>query len=120
MFEDRLTNLRKARNMTMREVASQLGISYTTYVGYEKNEREPNSDVLIAIANYFNCSVDYLIGRDSGGANSTSPVRVENFNITEDIAKIALFGGDGEVTDDMWEEVKGFVDYIKNREKKKK
>lgn len=37
--------------------------SYTTYVGYEKNEREPNSEALVALADFFNCSVDYLIGR---------------------------------------------------------
>lgn len=63
MFENRLKELRTERNLNMRQTAQQLGIPYTTYVGYEKNEREPNSEVLICLADFFNCSVDYLIGR---------------------------------------------------------
>ena len=47
----------------MAQVARDLTIPYTTYVGYEKGEREPNSETLIALANYYNVSVDYLLGR---------------------------------------------------------
>lgn len=36
----------------------------------------------------------------------------------EDEVKVALFGGDGEVTDEMWEEVKKFADYVKNKYKR--
>lgn len=36
----------------------------------------------------------------------------------EEIAKVALFGGDGEVTDEMWNEVKGFVEFIKDKRKR--
>ena len=46
----------------MRQTASLLGIPYTTYVGYEKNKREPNSETLTLIASFFNCTVDYLMG----------------------------------------------------------
>lgn len=63
MFDDRLKNLRIERNLNMRQASIALGMPYTTYVGYEKNEREPNSESLVLIANYFNVSVDYLIGR---------------------------------------------------------
>lgn len=63
MFDDRLKNLRIKKGLNMRQVAKDLDLSYTTYVGYEKNEREPNSEVLVMIADYFSCSVDYLIGR---------------------------------------------------------
>ncbi len=63
MFDDRLKNLRLEKHLNMKQTAQRLGIPYTTYVGYEKNEREPNSEVLIALADFFNCSVDYLVGR---------------------------------------------------------
>ena len=36
----------------------------------------------------------------------------------EDIAKVALFGGDKEVTDEMWDEVKNYVEYIKQKHSK--
>ncbi len=55
----------------MRRVALDLNMAYTTYVSYEKNEREPNSEALIAIADYFDCSIDFLIGRSSQVKMST-------------------------------------------------
>lgn len=63
MFEDRLKQLRENKGLNMRQVALDLKMPYTTYVGYEKNEREPNSETLLSLAEYYNCSVDYLIGR---------------------------------------------------------
>lgn len=57
-----LKKLREQHGFNMKEIAIELGIPYTTYVGYEKGEREPNSDVLIKIANYYNTSVDYILG----------------------------------------------------------
>ncbi len=49
--------------MNMRELAEQLNIPYTTYVNYEKGAREPNSETLIMLANFFDVSIDYLLGR---------------------------------------------------------
>lgn len=71
MFENRLTKLRESKKLNMKQTAQKLGIPYTTYVGYEKNEREPNSEVLILLADFFNCSVDYLIGRSDEKINET-------------------------------------------------
>ena len=63
MFNDRLKKLRIANGLNMKQVATGLNMKYTTYVGYEKNEREPNSEILIQLADFFNCSIDYLMGR---------------------------------------------------------
>lgn len=71
MFENRLTELRESKKLNMKQTAQLLGIPYTTYVGYEKNEREPNSEVLILLADFFNCSVDYLIGRSDDKIDET-------------------------------------------------
>ena len=57
-----LKKLREQHGFNMKEIAIELGIPYTTYVGYEKGEREPNSDVLVKIANYYNTSVDFILG----------------------------------------------------------
>ena len=59
----RIKELRLKRKLSMRQVAKDLDIPYTTYISYEKETHEPNSEILIRIADYFNCSIDYLIGR---------------------------------------------------------
>ena len=59
----RLKELREETPLNMRQTAAKLNIPYTTYVSYEKGEREPTSEMLLVLANYFNCSIDYLVGR---------------------------------------------------------
>lgn len=84
MFDDRLKQLRLEKNISMRQVSIALGMPYTTYVGYEKNEREPNSEALVLIANYFNVSVDYLIGRsDNRNLPAESNEPANNTNIVD-------------------------------------
>ncbi len=61
----RLKELRQEKKQNMRQTAIALGIPYTTYISYEKGDREPNSEMLIALAEYFNCSIDYLVGRSN-------------------------------------------------------
>ena len=61
----RIKELRSETGLSMRQVAIALRIPYTTYISYEKGDREPNSEMLIKLADYFNCSVDYLIGRSN-------------------------------------------------------
>ena len=59
---DRIRELRLESKKSMRQVASELKMPYTTYVNYEKGLREPNSEVLIKIANYYHVTIDYLLG----------------------------------------------------------
>lgn len=59
----KLYELRKSKKISMMQAAKELSLPYTTYVNYEKGVREPSSETLIKIANYFGVSVDYLIGR---------------------------------------------------------
>jgi repressor LexA len=59
----RAKELRNAKGKSMRQVAIELNIPYTTYVSYEKEDREPNSEMLTKLSDYFGCSIDYLIGR---------------------------------------------------------
>lgn len=64
MIGDRIRELRIKKGLNMKQVSNELGIAYTTYVSYEKNYREPNSEVLIELSDYFDCTIDYLIGKD--------------------------------------------------------
>jgi len=59
----RLKELRKKKNISQLRLATELNTTQNTISRYETGEREPGIDELIKIADYFNISVDYLIGR---------------------------------------------------------
>lgn len=62
-FSERLIQLRKSRNCTQRDVFTAIGMSEHGYQRYEYGDREPAYKYLIALADYFNVSLDYLVGR---------------------------------------------------------
>lgn len=62
MITDRLIKLRENRQLNQTEVAKLLNIGAVTYNRYEKGEREPDHNMLIRLATFFNVSVDYLLG----------------------------------------------------------
>ena len=59
----RLKELRKKKGISQLRLATDLNTTQNTISRYETGEREPGIDELIMIADYFNVSVDYLIGR---------------------------------------------------------
>ena len=59
----RLKELREFKRLTQKEVAAIIGYSEISYARYEKGEREPDISTLCKLAEYFNVTVDYLIGR---------------------------------------------------------
>lgn len=63
MFDNRLEILRKERKMTQQDVANALGLPTTTYRNYEKDEREPSSEILVNISKLYDVSIDWLLGR---------------------------------------------------------
>lgn len=63
MVGQRIRLLRKINFKTQSGTAEALNIATTTVSSYENNVNEPSLDMLIKIANYFNVSVDYLLGR---------------------------------------------------------
>lgn len=84
---NRLKLLRKELNKSMADVARDLNIPYTTYVNYEKEAREPNSETLIALADYFHCSVDFLICRSDERVN-TDKIDISNIKNIEPLPKM--------------------------------
>lgn len=59
----RLVELRTIKNVSRKEVAVKTGMSERTYQRYENNERDPDAPVLKRLADYYDVSADYLIGR---------------------------------------------------------
>ena len=63
IFSERLLELRKSRNLTQKDVYSAVGLSALGYQRYEYGQREPAFQKLIALADFFDVSIDYLVGR---------------------------------------------------------
>ncbi|EAD9138937.1 helix-turn-helix transcriptional regulator [Listeria monocytogenes] len=63
LFTERLIALRHSHGISQTEVSKNIKINLRTYQRYEKGEREPRMSELIALADYFNVSIDYLVGR---------------------------------------------------------
>ena len=62
-FSKRIKELRKERKLKQQELADEFSIKLRTYQGYEYGESYPEVAKLIAIADFFDVSVDYLLGR---------------------------------------------------------
>ena len=58
----RLKQLRQERGLTQQQLADDLGLNSVTYLRYEKGQREPSIDLLIVFAEYFDVSIDFLVG----------------------------------------------------------
>ncbi len=58
----RLRALREKQREKQSSVASSIGITESTLSAYEKGTRKPSFDVLLKIAQYYNVSIDYLVG----------------------------------------------------------
>ena len=72
MMIDRLKNLRNSRRLSQKDFAQALDVSQQTVASWENGRTEPSNAALTAIADYFNVSADYLLGRDTSTAPSLS------------------------------------------------
>lgn len=59
---ENLKILREEHKLTQRDFAQQLGISKTTLCYYEQGKVSPSTEMLVKLAKFFGCSVDYLLG----------------------------------------------------------
>lgn len=60
-----IKEIRQENGMTQKEACLALGIPQNTFSQYENNKREPDNDTLKKIADFFNVSTDYLLGRET-------------------------------------------------------
>ena len=100
----RIEQLCKRRRINITLMCKECSIPRASLTDYKMGRiKSLSAKTLARIAEYFGVSVDYLYGGDSGA--------------DEHALKVALFGGDGEVTDEMWDEVKRYARYIKEKGK---
>ena len=107
-LSERLKFLRKQKKITQEELAKQINVERSTVGKYETGTT-PSMEILIRIANYFDITIDYLLG------NTDTKEQKEKTPSNDEDVKVALFGGDSEVTDEMWNEVKQYAEFIKSK-----
>lgn len=61
---NKIRQLRKERGLSITKLAEAIGVSYQSLRKYEVGERNPPITVLIALADYLDTTVDYLVGRE--------------------------------------------------------
>ena len=100
---DRIEELCKESGISVTALCNSCAIPRASLSDYKNGRTQSlSADTLAKIAEYFGVSVDYIYGRTTNRADDES-------------IKVALFGGDGDVTDEMWDEVKRYAQYIKER-----
>ncbi len=100
----RIEALCKSRSMNITEMCKLCAIPRASLTDFKMGRiKSLSASTLRKIAEYFSVSVEYLL---SGEAPHTDDINL----------KVALFGGEAGITDEMVEEVKRFAAYIKERE----
>ena len=118
MLGEKIKLLRKKNKWTQEQLSDKLNKEFglkTDRVMISKWETGFQTPVVYTIsclAKIFGVSIDYL-----NGDNSFTSSKSNEENIAA--AKVALFSGDREVTDEMWQEVVNFAKYIEARESEK-
>ncbi len=114
MFFNRFKELCDERGISVYRACTEIGLNRSAVAKWKAGGK-PNGTTSARLAEYFGVTTDYLLEQTDDRV-PTEPVRP----VTEEDIKFALFGGDGEITDAMYEEVKQFAAFIKKREADRK
>lgn len=109
-FGEKIRNARKALGLTQRELAERIGVSNTSISNWEKGFSRPDADLIQKL-----CGILRLQPNDFFGT-AEEPAGDGRHTVSDEDIKFALFGGDGEITDAMFDEVKRFAAFLKQRE----
>ena len=113
-FGEKIRRARKAAGLTQRSLAEKLGVANTSVSNWEKDLSRPDPDTLQTLCQILAVEPNYFYGTENAPAGSGKRA------VSDEDIKFALFGGDGEITDAMYEEVKKFAAFIKQREAKER
>ncbi len=97
-FGERLRFLREERKLGQKEVGDLLDVSVSSVGKYENGERTPSPDTIIKLADFFDVSADFLLGRSE--VREPAEKILARFNIGKDLPEKAL---------KEFEEVKNYI-----------
>ena len=96
---NRLKELRKNKSLTQKQVAQAIGVSAQSYGYYENWINKPDPETLSLLADFFECTVDYLIGRedDLGNiivSNGSAELSEQEKELLRNFNKLSIFERD--------------------------
>lgn len=112
---ERVKSICKERKIPISKLERDLDFG-NGYIGQLRKGMFP-ADRLAKIADYLSISEEYIL---NGQETEKAPTKDGERKISDDDIKFALFGGDGEITDAMFDEVKRFAQMVKLREEAEK
>ena len=62
-FNEKIKDIRIAKNILQKDISEFLQVSLRQYQRWEKGEQDPSLSNAVALADYFDVSIDYLVGR---------------------------------------------------------
>ena len=116
MFYTVYSALCQKNSVSESKVAESIGLNRSAVVKWKKGA-SPAGPTLQRLADYFGVTTDYLL---TGEDKENTPTQQGGRAVSDDDIKFALFGGDGEITDAMYDEVKRFAHMVKLREEAEK
>lgn len=110
MFYDRFEALCAEKGVRPGRACTEMGLSRSLAAKWKATAAaRPSTEALEKMSAYFGLTIDQILAADEA-----VPRRA-----TDEEIKFALFGGGGEITDEMYDEVKSFAAYIKEKHRKK-
>ena len=79
-LSERLHKQRLLRNLSQKEVAKIVNVSASIISNYENGERTPSLEMLVALANLYRCSTDFLLGLNNDESANIIDVSMLNDN----------------------------------------
>jgi HTH-type transcriptional regulator, competence development regulator len=110
-----IKKLRERENISQKDFAQKIGISNVVLSRYEKDERKPDYDMLKRIADYFEVSIDFLLGREEKGNQKEDTLEEVNKLVKEyGIEQFGFFDIDKwkDLSPEDIEEIKKHFEYV--------
>ncbi len=114
VFFNRFKSLCDEKGVSVYRACQDIGLNRSAVAKWKAGGK-PNGSTSARLAEYFGVTTDFLLGQ----SQEKTPAETQRAVSDEDI-KFALFGGDGEITDEMYDEVKKFAAFLKQREAERK
>lgn len=111
---NRLKSLREENDIKQKDLADYLNIAKSTLSQYESGQRIPNDEIKNKLADYFNVSLDYLMGKSNIKESAEELLKDKR-------TTIALHndnGIDDELPEEAKKEIENFIEYVKQKYKK--
>jgi transcriptional regulator with XRE-family HTH domain len=109
MFPQIIKQLRLEKKLTQQEVADKIGITRPAYTAYESGKREPDFNTLQVLADLFSVSTDFLLGRSK--QKHLYP------QAKSDLIRSRV---DESISEEGLKEILTFIDFVNEREHKKR